>query len=109
MMNCTNKGCGIQMEPFIDLKDNKVYCSQCEKELENVSHFTKTQMKALKQFKKKKIISFSVKCQNCGKEERPNLVKQDIVCPACNKTHNHLSEPFKIVLRDKLKNVNQDI
>lgn len=108
-MVCNNKGCGKQMEPYIDQTDDKVYCSLCNKEITNITHFAKTQMKSLKQFKQKKTTSFSVKCQNCGKEERPKLVKEDIICPSCNKVHSHLSEPFKIMLKDKLKTVSQDV
>lgn len=108
-MSCTNRGCGQTMEPYLDQTDDKVYCSKCDKEIVNVTHFTKVQMKSMKQFKPKKTISFAVKCKKCGKEERPKLVKDDIVCPGCNKTHDHLSEPFKIMLREKLKTVGQDV
>jgi ribosomal protein L34E len=109
MMPCGNKGCNKLMEPYLDPKDDKVYCSSCDKEISNITHFAKVQMKSLKQFKQKTAQSFAVKCQNCGKEERPKLVKQDIVCPGCNKSHEHLSEPFKIMLREKLKTASQDI
>lgn len=108
-LQCTNKGCCQIMEPYLDTDDNKVYCSLCEKELPNVSHFTKVQMKSMKQFRQKKSTSFGVKCKNCGKEDRPKLVNNDIVCPSCNKPHTHLSEPFKIMLRDKLKTVGKDV
>jgi len=103
MTYCTNKGCGKQMEPYIDLKDDKVYCADCDRELPTITHFTKAQMKSSKQFKQKKSMSFAVKCKNCGKDDRPKLVKDDIVCPASNKPHTHLSEPFKIMLKEKLR------
>lgn len=109
MMSCTNKGCCKQMEPYIDPKDDKVYCSECDKELTNITYFAKVQLKSMKQFRQKKVISFAVKCRNCGQEERPKLVQQDIVCPGCNKAHTHLSEPFKIMLREKLKTAGQDL
>jgi hypothetical protein len=109
LMQCSNKGCGDHMEPYLDQSDKKVYCSSCDKELVNVTHFVKIQMKTLKQFKQKKSISFGVKCQKCSKEERPYIVKNDIICPHCKATHDHLSEPFKIMLREKLKTANQDI
>lgn len=107
--NCTNKGCGKQMEPYIDPKTDKVYCSLCDGEINNLTYFAKKQMKDSKQYKKKKSISFMVKCQSCGKEDRPKLVKDDVTCPHCNKAHDHLSEPFKIMLRDKLKTAGQDV
>lgn len=109
MTYCTNKGCGKQMEPYLDPKDDKVYCAECDRELPTITHFAKIQMKSFKQFKQKKSMSFAVKCKNCGKEDRPKLVKDDIVCAACNKPHTHLSEPFKIMLKEKLKTVGQDL
>lgn len=109
MMSCSNKGCGKQMEPYIDSKDDKVYCAECDKEISNITYFAKVQLKSLKQFKQKKAVSFAVKCRNCGKEERPKVVDKDIVCPSCSKPHVHLSEPFKIMLREKLKTAGQDL
>lgn len=109
MTNCTNKGCYKQMEPYIDPKTDKVYCSECDQEMTNITYFAKVQLKSLRQFKSKKVVSFAVKCVHCGKEERPKVVKEDIVCPSCNKIHTHLSEPFKIMLREKLKTASQDL
>lgn len=108
-MSCSNKGCGKVMEPYLDVKEDKVYCSVCDRELVNVTYFVKVQMKSLKQFRQKKITPFAVKCQKCGKEDRPKLVKDDIVCVGCNKTLDHLSEPFKIMLREKLKTTDKDV
>lgn len=108
-MSCTNKGCYKQMEPFIDPKTDKVYCSICEGEMSNVTHFAKIQMKSLKQFRKKNTVSFSIKCNLCGKEDRPILIGEDVVCSSCKKPLAQLSEPFKIMLREKLKTVSQDI
>jgi DNA-directed RNA polymerase subunit M/transcription elongation factor TFIIS len=108
-MTCTNKGCGDTMEPYLDPQTDKVYCSKCDKEIVNVTYFAKAQMKASKQFKKKVIASFAVKCPKCGAEERPKLVKDDIVCRACQKPMDHLSEPFKIMLKDKLKTAGKDV
>lgn len=108
-MTCTNKGCGDTMEPYLDSETDKVYCSKCDKELVNVTYFAKAQMRSSKQFKQKKAASFAVKCPKCGKEERPKLVKGDIVCGVCQKPLDHLSEPFKLMLKDKLKTVGKDV
>jgi hypothetical protein len=108
-MNCTTKGCGKQMEPYLDPVTDKVFCSKCDNEITNVTHFAKVQMKTLKQFKEKKVIAFAVKCPKCGKEDRPKLVGEDIVCRGCQKPMTHLSEPFKIMLRDKLRTTAQDV
>lgn len=106
---CSNRGCGDLMEPYLDPSDNKVYCSKCDKELVNVTHFVKSQMKQFKQFKPKKNTSFAVKCKFCNTEERPLIKNKDVICPSCKKIHTHLSEPFKIMLLDNLKKINQDI
>jgi ribosomal protein L34E len=108
-MPCTNKGCGKTQEPFIDPKDDKVYCSVCEKELANISHFTKVQMKSMKQFRQKNTTSFSVKCSKCGKEGRPKLSNNDVICSGCLKPLDNLSTPFKNMLKEKLKDVDKDV
>ncbi len=106
---CSNKGCNVLMEPYLDPDNNKVYCSSCDKEIVNVTNFVKMQMKQFKQYRPKKTISFAVKCKKCNVEDRPIIKNKDIICPSCKQPHTHLSEPFKIMLMDNLKKVNQDI
>lgn len=108
-MQCVHKGCADHMDPYIDPKEDKVYCSSCNRELTNVTYFTKVQLKNLKQFKPKTVVSFAVKCNNCGKEDRPKVVKDDIVCKSCNKAITNLSQPFKLMLKENLKNVDKDV
>jgi|SRR6185436_11212802 len=109
-MSCTNKGCGKTQEPYINIKDDKVYCSICDREISNISYFAKVQMKNLKQFKQKIPIPFSVKCNKCNKEDRPKLIKDNLVCTGCNNPLDNLSLPFKNMLKQKLKNpLSQDI
>jgi hypothetical protein len=105
---CPNKGCGIQ-EPYIDPQTDKVYCSKCDNEINNITYFAKQQMKTIKQFRQKNTNSFSVKCDKCGKVERPKLVKGTVVCGICDKILESISEPFRIMLQDKLKTVNKDV
>ena len=100
--------CG-QVEPYMEPKTEKIYCPSCNNEIPNVTHFMKVTMKTLKQFRQKPTVAFGVKCQNCGKEAQPKVVNDDIVCPQCEKPHNHLSEPFKIMLKDKLKTTNKEL
>lgn len=107
-MSCTNKGCGKTQEPYLDLKDDKVYCSLCDREIPNISYFAKVQMKSLKQFRQRKIASFSVKCRSCEREERPKIVNDDVVCGSCSKPLDHLSLPFKNMLKEKLKTVDRE-
>lgn len=108
-MFCPHKGCGQQMEPYLDPSTDKVYCEKCDREMTNVTYFVKVQMKSLKQFRQKQAVAFGVKCQKCSKEAQPKVVGDDIVCPGCGKPHEHLSEPFKMMLRDKLKTANKDV
>ena len=106
---CGNKGCGQIQEPYLDIQDNKVYCSKCDGEIPNITVFVKNQMKMNKQFRQRQSKPFSVKCQKCGREDRPKLVQGDIVCSSCSKPLDHLSEPFKIMLRDKLRTIDKDV
>lgn len=96
-MPCPTKGCGMQ-QPYIDPKTDKVYCSNCDKEISNVTHFAKIQMKTLKQYKEKKGKSFSVKCNHCSVEDRPVIDKDKFLCAACKKEMN-ISEAFKLTLK----------
>lgn len=106
---CTNKGCGKIQEPYIDKSDDKIYCSECNREIENLTYFAKQQLKALGQYRKKPKISFAVKCEKCGAEARPLLVNDDVVCGKCKQALNNLSLPFKNMLKDKLKTVSKDV
>lgn len=106
---CTNKGCGKIQEPYIDPTDDKVYCSICDKEISNITSFAKMQMKGNKQFKQKVPTSFAVKCGKCGKESRPKLVKDDVVCGLCFKILDNISIPFRNMLKDKLRTVDKDV
>ena len=76
------------MEPYIDPKTDKVFCSECDGEITNLTYFAKQQMKSSKQYKQKAAVSFAVKCKDCNKEERPKIVgkNKDIVCPSCNRS-----------------------
>jgi hypothetical protein len=109
-IQCTNFGCRKIQEPYIDLVDDKIYCSLCEKELLNITPFIKNQMKMNKQYRKKQPKPFGVKCPRCGKDDRPKLmINGDIICRGCDKPLDHLSEPFKIMLRDKLRTTDNDV
>lgn len=109
MTNCTHKGCGKYMDPYLDPKNDKVFCSNCDQEISTLTHFAKVQMKTLKQFKPKTSTSFGVKCQKCSKEARPEILQQDVICPFCKTPHQHLSPHFKMMLQDFLKKASQDI
>jgi len=107
-MFCNNKGCGQTMEPYIDPTDDKVYCSSCDNEILNTTHFMKVQMKTLKQFKRKQKIGFSIKCQKCSRENIPKIDKDKFLCQHCNIELNNISEPFKLLLKEKIKNSREE-
>lgn len=106
---CTTKGCGKIQEPYLDPQDNKVYCSVCDSEISNLTHFVKAQMKSMKQFKQKQAKPFSVKCGKCNREERPKLEKGEVVCGSCGGPLSNLSPIFKNMLKEKLRTVGNDV
>jgi ribosomal protein L34E len=105
-LQCTTKGCCKIQIPYIDPATDKVYCSFCDQEMAGITHFIKVQMKSLKQFRQKQQTPFAVKCSKCGKTDCPKLVNNEIVCSGCSKPLDNLTEPFKIILRVKLKSSN---
>lgn len=108
-IQCSNKGCLKLQEPYIDPKADKVYCSLCDGELSNVTYFVKVQLKQLKQYKQKSAKPFAVKCSKCGKEERPKVVQDDVVCGSCSKSLDNLTPIFKNMLKEKLKTTDKDV
>lgn len=101
--------CHKMQQPFIDPKTEKVFCELCDEEQPNVNHFTKIQLKTLKQYRPKSTAPFSVKCASCQKEAQPKVINNEVSCPFCLKPHSHLSEPFKLMLKTQLKTVNKDV
>lgn len=104
-MPCMNKKCNKTVTPYLDKDTNKVYCSECGDEITNVTHFAKIQMQTLKQYKTKKLKSFSVKCEHCKDSDRPIVKDSKIFCKSCNKEHSQLTSVFKKMLIDQLKKV----
>lgn len=100
-MQCSNKGCGQMQSPYIDPKTDKVYCSLCDKEIKEATHFAKVQMKSLKQYREKKGRSFSVKCSLCNNEDRPLSEGNKYLCSSCKKELN-ISDAFKLILKNYL-------
>jgi len=101
-LQCPHKGCMKMQEAWLDPKTDKVYCAECDREIPNITHFTKVQLKTLKQYKQKKTAAFATKCAACQKEAVPVLHNNDVVCAGCLKPLNHLSPIFKNMLKDQL-------
>lgn len=100
--------CNKQMEPYLDKKSDLVYCDLCNADIK-ANHFIKIQMKTLKQYKEKKTVPFAVKCQKCQLEDQPEIKGEKVICPKCKTEHTHLSEPFRLMLKNNLKNFKKDI
>ncbi len=107
-MQCISKNCGQIQNPYIDPVTNKVYCSICDGEITNATHFTKMQMKASKQFKEKKQKSFCVKCKKCSFEDRPVKNNGKYSCKKCNQ---ELDVPyaFRMILDHYLPSADKEI
>ncbi len=96
MIYCGNTGCGKQSTPALDLKTNKVFCSECNGEM-NLPEPTKLSLKSMGQIVRKEQTrqAFSVKCTSCGVDSRPKVVENNkVVCSSCDEELN-LSAPFK--------------
>lgn len=108
LIECTARGCCELQAPYIDLDTDKVYCSKCDQEINNISIFTKRQMKSLKQVRQKEKKSFSVKCSYCNKEDRPKILNDEIVCSFCSKIIDNLSVFFKNMLKTQLQTIDKE-
>lgn len=106
---CTNKGCGKYQQPKLDLSTNEVICSSCNKEIDNISPFTKSSMKSLGQTiaaHQKSVAGkkpFAMKCESCEKMEVPKLVANKAYCAICNAYMSNVSAPFIQMLKIKAK------
>lgn len=107
-LTCNNKGCGNNMQPYIDPATDKVYCSDCKKEMQNISPFVKNQMKMNKQYKKKESNSFSVKCNKCNNLDRPKLQNNKVICTNCNNIIDNISPVFVRMLKEELEKIKKD-
>lgn len=100
--------CSKYQPPFLDPKKDKVYCSACNEEIV-VNHFIKIQLKTLKQYREANKTSFAVKCNKCSKEDRPKLINDKIICGACGKEIDNLTDFFKQMLKKQLSKADQEI
>lgn len=101
--------CKKLQSPTLDISTNQVYCSECNAEIPNVSHFFKVQMKTLGQTRKAKKSAYAIRCVSCKNEALPKLDKNRLVCQTCNRPYDNISRPFEIIIRDKIAKGNDDI
>lgn len=102
IINCDNKGCGKSTQATLDMEDNKVYCSECNKSINNVTIFTKNQLKNLKQIRRPKKESFSTKCHVCSHEALPKLVNDKLCCVKCNAHLVKIPKSFEILTKEAI-------
>jgi ribosomal protein L34E len=102
---CDQKGCRKEMEPALDKTDNKVYCTECGKEIHCVTEFAKNQMVSLGMVKResKRQQAFSVRCNKCNKENPPTLKKDRLHCAHCDAEIEGLSAPFALAIKEFLR------
>lgn len=88
LLQCDNKGCYKETEALLDKETDKVYCSDCGKEIQS-NHMVRTTLKTLGQIKrdKKTNQAFSVVCQSCQENDVPVLKQEKLYCPKCNALH----------------------
>jgi hypothetical protein len=106
-LNCTIKGCQKFMQPVLDTKSNKVFCSVCDGE-QTASHFTKINLKTVGQIRKAGKSAYSVKCASCKWEAMPKVVNNQLACPQCSAAHKSVSKPFETLIREAIKKNTQD-
>ena len=107
MIYCNNKGCRKEQEPFLDISDNEVYCSECGGQIKEVTIFAKTQMKAMGQIKRERKVqqAFSVSCGPCKLAATPTLVGKVLCCPKCKVEHVNLSKPMASAIKEYLRTI----
>lgn len=102
LINCDNKNCGKTTQAVLSLEDNNVYCLDCDRPITNVTPFTKTQLKNLKQIKRPKKQAYSVKCQNCTNEDIPKLFNNNLCCKKCGAHLTKIPKSFEILIKNAL-------
>lgn len=82
---CDNKGCGKEQEPLLNTSTDEVECSECGKVINNVTSFTKIQMKSMGQIKRAKKVqqAFAHACIKCNHTAQPKLVNDKLLCAGC--------------------------
>lgn len=89
----------------IDYANSKVLCTECDKHMDHVTHFTKVSMHGLGQIKRstgtKK--AFAIECNKCQKKDQPLLINKKAVCKHCKGVHEQISGPYLQTLIEFLK------
>lgn len=100
-MTCPNRGCGKINQPFLIESTNKIFCSECKQEIENISPIAKNQIKASKQSKSNE--SFGVKCELCKNSSKPIIKDKQAFCGFCNNKLKNISPYFISMMLEQAK------
>lgn len=109
LINCDNRKCLKIQAALLDTINNIVICAECNNEIKNVTYFAKAQLKSLGQTCKniKTKQSYAVKCSHCEMENMPIIKDDQFLCTNCKKELTNLSVPFKLILKDAIRNANK--
>lgn len=104
LLQCQNKDCKKTTEVVLDKNTNRVHCSDCDSEIQNVTLFVKSTLNNMKKYRipKKSYSSYALECKNCHKKMTPILIKEELHCPECRYTHDVTSH-FKNMFIANLK------
>jgi hypothetical protein len=107
-VQCVYKDCGKLSTALIDKKTSKVYCADCQKELQ-VTIFAKNQLKHFKQYidiSENKDKNFVMTCIKCLNVNRPTFKDERFNCSSC-KNELKPSKHFIMLFKQALKNVRE--
>lgn len=102
-----DKTCRKDIEPLIDKKTNKVFCPECNLEINSVNQFMKTQLASMGQVRRESAdrTPYAIECKGCKNKKSPKLGPQkEILCAACGlDMTNSLNAPFAALVREAFK------
>jgi hypothetical protein len=103
---CDNKDCHKEMRPVVDKETLIAYCTECGKQVNNISPFMRRQMMSFDQIRRneKKKLPWAIKCngEKCKKEGPPELKEGKLVCSFCGKELDHVAKPFAEMIKVNL-------
>jgi len=102
---CDNKGCNKEMKPAVDKGTLIAYCTECGKQINNVSPFMRRQMASEGQIlkAKDKRVAWAIKCIKCNKEGAPKIKDNKLCCFYCEEYFTHLTKPVEQMIKDYIK------
>lgn len=103
--NIRCQSCKKDNSPELDTKTKKVYCSECQQEISNITSFQIEIIKASGQILRNnyKHESFTVDCKKCNRIGKPVHTNDGkIACSICNQELDHLSDIYCHMLKQNI-------